>query len=153
MKSYCLGFFFDLEFKWVALIKKEKPDYQKGKLNGIGGRIEEGETPHQAMVREFEEETALKTEPPQWHHYGRLHGRGDWEVHLFWGTGNVAYVRSATSEEVGKYTVQGVLLGIVQDLAGPTMGNVKWLIQMALAVAKGEDGCTSFDVQEVAWRL
>lgn len=152
MKSYCLGFFFDPEFKEVALIRKLKPEYQKGKLNGIGGSIEELETPHHAMVREFYEETHHKTEPEQWHHYGRLHGREKWEVHLFWGVGKVRNVRSATSEEVGVYSVQGILLGLVQDLAGPTMGNVKWLVMMALAIAKGEDGCTSFDIEEQAWR-
>ena len=50
-----LGFLF--KDGYVALIQKNRPDWQKGKLNGIGGHIEEGETPDQAMEREFYEET------------------------------------------------------------------------------------------------
>lgn len=45
----------------VVLIRKNKPDWQAGKLNGVGGKIEEGEMPYDAMVREFEEETGLPT--------------------------------------------------------------------------------------------
>lgn len=41
----------------VVLIRKNRPDWQKGQLNGVGGRVEEGETPAEAMVREFSEET------------------------------------------------------------------------------------------------
>jgi 8-oxo-dGTP diphosphatase len=44
----------------VALITKNRPDYQKGKLNGIGGHIEKGETPAQAMEREFNEEAGIR---------------------------------------------------------------------------------------------
>jgi len=62
------------------LIKKTHPEWQAGKLNGIGGKIEnteilEGgdgnkyglpETPHQAMVREFYEETGIQTPEKRW---------------------------------------------------------------------------------------
>jgi 8-oxo-dGTP pyrophosphatase MutT (NUDIX family) len=56
MKEYVVGFALDSHFN-VILIRKNRPDWQAGKLNGVGGRIEEGETPMQAMIREFEEET------------------------------------------------------------------------------------------------
>jgi 8-oxo-dGTP diphosphatase len=42
--QYVLGFLFDPSQKDVVLIKKLKPEWQKGKLNGVGGKIEEGES-------------------------------------------------------------------------------------------------------------
>jgi 8-oxo-dGTP pyrophosphatase MutT (NUDIX family) len=44
----------------VLLINKDRPAWQKGRLNLPGGRIEEGETPVQAAIRELMEETGLK---------------------------------------------------------------------------------------------
>lgn len=45
--------------KEVVLILKNRPDWQAGRLNGVGGRVEAGESPKEAMVREFKEETGL----------------------------------------------------------------------------------------------
>ena len=40
MQKYSLGFVFDLPVEKVLLIEKQRPEWQKGKLNGIGGKIE-----------------------------------------------------------------------------------------------------------------
>lgn len=40
----------------VILMEKMRPEWQKGKLNGVGGKIENGEDPQEAMAREWEEE-------------------------------------------------------------------------------------------------
>lgn len=66
MKKYVLGFMFSLNKSQVLLIEKNHPDWQKGKLNGIGGTIEEGEQENYAMVREFKEETGLNTNIIDW---------------------------------------------------------------------------------------
>ena len=58
-QEYCLGFMFSSDKKHVLLIEKKRPVWQEGKLNGIGGHIEEGETPNEAMVRECKEETGI----------------------------------------------------------------------------------------------
>ena len=55
MKEYVVGFMFSEE------ILKNKPDWQAGRLNGVGGKVEPNEYPDQAMVREFEEETGVRT--------------------------------------------------------------------------------------------
>ena len=56
MDKMVVGFpFYDFDF--VYLIRKNKPEWQAGKLNGIGGHIEEGETALDAMIRECFEET------------------------------------------------------------------------------------------------
>ena len=50
----------------LLLIRKARPAWQKRFLNGVGGHIEEGETIHEAMVREFREETGIITEEVDW---------------------------------------------------------------------------------------
>jgi 8-oxo-dGTP diphosphatase len=47
------------------LIEKQRPEFQRGKMNGIGGHVEKGERPLAAMIREFEEETGVHFE--KWH--------------------------------------------------------------------------------------
>lgn len=71
-KEYVVGFAIDAEDEKVVLILKQKPDWQKGKYNGVGGKIEPGETPYQAMAREFLEETGFKTSPSVWSKFGTL---------------------------------------------------------------------------------
>ena len=85
MKRYCVGFAFKADIPgYVYLIKKKRPEWQKGKLNGVGGKIEENETPLEAMVREFEEETGIKTTEEQWRYFCYLTEQGeDWEVFFF----------------------------------------------------------------------
>jgi len=72
MRRYVLGFMFSPDLWQVLLIRKEKPSWQAGLLNGIGGKIEPGEMPLAAMVREFREETGLDTDPCDWHAFGRM---------------------------------------------------------------------------------
>jgi len=48
----------------VLLILKDRPDWQKGRLNLPGGKVEEGETPAQAAVRELKEETGYEPVVP-----------------------------------------------------------------------------------------
>lgn len=43
----------------VLLLRKAKPEWQAGLLNGVGGKLEEGETVFQCARREFTEETTV----------------------------------------------------------------------------------------------
>ncbi len=60
--DYVAGFYFSECGERVALIRKLKPEWQRGWLNGIGGKVEPGESPLSAMVREFEEEAGARIE-------------------------------------------------------------------------------------------
>lgn len=56
MIDYVAGFLIDKINNTVVLIKKTKPEWQRGRYNAIGGKVEFGETPVDAMQREFHEE-------------------------------------------------------------------------------------------------
>lgn len=64
--KYVLGAMFDLELTRLCLILKKTPTWQAGQYNLVGGKIEDGETGNQAMVREFLEETSVETSPEDW---------------------------------------------------------------------------------------
>jgi 8-oxo-dGTP pyrophosphatase MutT (NUDIX family) len=49
----------------VLLIHKDKPAWQKGRLNLVGGKVEENESPLQCAVRELKEEAGLDPIPSQ----------------------------------------------------------------------------------------
>lgn len=83
MKKYVAGFLFSPDFENVVLIEKNKPAWQKGKYNGIGGKIEEGETPGEAMRREFEEEAGLSID--DWLYLCKI-GTSEYEVIFFYAT-------------------------------------------------------------------
>ena len=44
-KHYVLGFIFNRQKDNVLLVEKKRPEWQKGKWNGIGGKIKENESP------------------------------------------------------------------------------------------------------------
>lgn len=50
---------FDEPLQNVLLIRKNRPQWQAGKMNGVGGKVEPGETPQGAAPRELFEETGL----------------------------------------------------------------------------------------------
>ena len=58
--KYVVGIVYNKEN--VLLISKKRPTWQAGMLNGIGGKIEPGENPLQAMIRECKEECNLDIE-------------------------------------------------------------------------------------------
>jgi 8-oxo-dGTP pyrophosphatase MutT (NUDIX family) len=61
-KQYVVVFARDIEsvLGKVLLVLKDRPDYLKGRLNLIGGKIEPGEDPVEAACRELKEETGLE---------------------------------------------------------------------------------------------
>lgn len=77
---YCLGFMFSNRTPVVLLLRKQHPEWQKDKLNGVGGkvRVDKGESDLAAMVREFKEETGIDTVESDWDHYANLLGPMVW---------------------------------------------------------------------------
>jgi 8-oxo-dGTP diphosphatase len=145
MKRYVLGFVFDFGWYNILLILKAKPEWQLGKLNGLGGKIEEGETPAQAMEREFREETAGYDIVPKFIPFGRLHG-GSWEVYLFHAKVMLEFPPDLNGIDVG----EGITTIVpVEDLNHwETLPNLRYLIPMAKNHARGMDAAKFFDIAE-----
>jgi 8-oxo-dGTP diphosphatase len=127
--TYVLGFAFNREKTKVLLIKKNRPTWQAGLFNGIGGKIEVFDVfPIKAMIREFIEETGLSTTTDQWNQYATL-GSPNFQVTCYWSIlDNINDYKSITDEEV--------LLVDIQDLFNVQfkncLDNLLWLIPMAL---------------------
>ncbi len=136
---YVAGFLFG-DQSWgrnVALIRKARPTWQAGRCNGIGGRVEDGETPAEAMAREFREETGW-TERIEWQEYATLSDARGWIVHFFRGLALVdchlaieASTREADEkvEKVQIWHVENIRSGIQRGQIIPNLG---WLIPLAL---------------------
>ena len=128
MIKYVLGFLFDEKENNLVLIRKLKPDFLKGMLNGVGGKIESHETPLEAIEREFREETGLNIAWEQWQHKLSLTKDNEYFLYIFKAnTPNLIGASTREKEEVGIYALSSVLhpanyLNIVP--------NLKWIIPM-----------------------
>lgn len=138
-ECFVLGFLFGPAYggaEEVLLIRKRRPRWMRGKLNGIGGKLEEGECPKEGMQREMREETGLEWKlqgpfvqgpivqgPFAILNFARLKRR----VYCF--TSNKKYMRSATTmtdEHVDRYGYPQCLQ--CKDLAD----HLRWLLPLAV---------------------
>lgn len=128
MTSYCLGFAFTDHDNFVVLIRKNKPAWQKGLLNGVGGKVEETDgSPRYAMVREFAEETGLVTHSDLWVPFTEMRYDGV-RVHCF------ATRLPRENESFSQMTDEQVGLYSIIDVRNhpKIIPNLRWLIPMAL---------------------
>ena len=128
MESYVCGFAFSKDKRNVILIKKNRPDWQKGLFNGLGGHIEIGETPIEAMVREFCEEAGYKTYCDSWVPLIKISDSSlfcEWEVYFFFTFQEIECCRTMTDEKLD-------IIKIKELRKYKTIPNLKWLIPMAL---------------------
>lgn len=134
MIEYAVGFIHnDLD---VALIRKDRPEWQAGLLNGIGGKLEPGETPHDAMVRECKEEAGRFVGP--WDHFLTLEGTtarvfcfavNDWhKEHIY----KLAQ-QPGESEPIEIWRMPWLNTGIE---GSETVPNLKWIIPLMMQRAK-----------------
>lgn len=136
LKRYVVGFMFDPTFTKVVLIRKMRPAWQAGNLNGVGGHVEEGEAPHDAMPREYQEETGVET--TGWCQF-LTYGGGDLSIpgsiyylYVYWNVGDVDAVKTITDETVEVVDVSSL---IARD---DIIVNLRWLVQMAKSFQHGE---------------
>ena len=125
MQYYNLGFVFTQDRSQVALIKKNRPGWQAGKLNGIGGKTNREERGCDGIVREFFEETGVQLNTWDFEEFGYLNSP-DWDVVLFRAfTDRVYDIRQTTDEEV-------LLIPIQNITKYKTVSNVPALITLEL---------------------
>lgn len=141
MKQYVVGFLFSSDRKRVLLIRKDHPRWQVGRLNGPGGKVENGETPAQAMEREFLEEIGAKVEhwipfcitSGELKYYDGEPQEGDYQITYFCRDG---YDLNMVAEKQ-QYTdaKEKVIIVKVEDLPRhDAISNLYWLIPMALVI-------------------
>lgn len=125
MKKYTVGFIFNPILSKVLLIRKERPEWQKGKLNGVGGKIEQRETSKHCIVREVAEECGLQTKDHEWTRIGKMRG-ADWfcDVYTHVHQGSLNDVSTTTDEEVQWFPVHKLPKNILT--------NLPWLIHLSL---------------------
>jgi 8-oxo-dGTP diphosphatase len=137
MTEYVAGFMFDGDR--VALVVKNRPDWQKGRMNGIGGHIEPGETPEQAMAREFVEETGYeRPEPLDWIRFVELSGPG-YKVYFFYEYGDHRLLHQPTDEAIVSVDTEAITVS-------NSIPNLTWLIPLAQSMIF--DRANLFKIQE-----
>lgn len=138
MIEYCLGFAFDEGLQEVTLIEKQRPIWQAGKLNGVGGKLELRENPYFAMEREFQEETGVLHK--DWKKFGYLYGR-DWGIYLFTTIlteAEIYALESVTDEKLFVISISNLL---------DTIPNLTWLVPMAKYCLQKEE---FFQINEIS---
>lgn len=145
--NYVLGFLFDTSRKRCVLLEKAKPEWQAGRYNGVGGKIEPGEGPSKAMSREFHEETGLLIPESEWEIYCLLNGcteegetRKIYVYRAFWQQDmdlkDLLNWTMTECPELIDYT----------DLPEKCLPNLRWLIPMALSM--NDEEATWFKIEE-----
>jgi 8-oxo-dGTP pyrophosphatase MutT (NUDIX family) len=128
LKRYSAGFLFAKTgaLTRVLLVRKRKPDWQRGHLNAVGGVFEPGEEAAVCMAREFYEEANYITSA--WDMFCSEYGPG-YEVHFF-----RAWKRRGEDWTPPSHNDSGEELEWCDphNLKSPAIGNVHWLLQMAL---------------------
>lgn len=128
-KLYVVGFLFDNSGNRVVLIRKNRPVWQKGRLNGLGGKIELFETAKDAMTREFKEEAGVQVE--NWKKLALIIGE-DYLVDVFMAFDSTALQTVATMTDEAVEIIQTIDLPHMKD----TISNLQWLIPLALNSSK-----------------
>jgi len=139
MKKYVCGFMFSRKADKVALINKLNPEWQKGKRNGIGGKVDMiphniygkiPESTRDAMVREFKEKTGVETLKSDWILFCIMKYKGD-EIYFYKAFTNLVNTVETKEKEVVE------IFNIIPTNYTPipnTIHNLNWLIPMALDI-------------------
>ena len=131
------GLMFDHDRKNLVLVRKKRPAWQAGKLNAIGGKVEPGEDPLEAMVREFREETGVDTSGDDWDFFALLedmaHG---YRVSFYRASGDLSAVETTTDETIEQWPVDSFHMG-------DPIRNLLWIIPAAL-----DDDICRIDIHE-----
>jgi len=132
VKRYVVGFMFDEHGGHIALVRKNRPDWQRGMLNGIGGKVEYGEIPINAMKREFLEETGVDCD--EWESVGVC----NWNrPPPSFGSYEQLYIFKAFTEEIWKIqTVTDEHVFVLQqpldDHSYDMVPSLSWMIPMCM---------------------
>lgn len=129
MTEFVVGLVFTKDADNLLLIKKKRPAWQLNALNGIGGHIEEGESPLEAMTRECREEACLNI--IAWENFCQLHGeecrdgKGLWRCYYYRVfTDALWHAKTNTDERL--------IITTPHSLPSNCVSNLYWQVPLAL---------------------
>ena len=131
MKRYSLGFVFNGSLDKVLLMHKLKPEWQAGKLNGLGGKVEEGETALSCISREIQEESGLVIPCDQWKFIGELNGED-------WTTGVYGAIYHGPTEDAKSIEKEPINWFNPSTLPENIIPNLSWLVPLTIEKLKNE---------------
>lgn len=119
---YVLALLFTPDRERVTLMRKTRPAWQAGRVNALGGKLLPGETPAAGARREVREEAGVDV--------------AQWEEFLVWHDPvyRMHALRAFDQSALSAHTAedQEVFLASVADLPANLIGNLRWLIPLAL---------------------
>lgn len=121
----------------ILLINRRKPPY-RGLWNGLGGKVEPGETPLAGMQRELHEECGLALAPAAFTACGLVHwyvdGRLQGDLYLYTATTALTYPQP-------RQTREGIVAAMPKDwlLAPDNLGLVPDLVPLLPHMLAGEN--------------
>lgn len=124
---YVLCFIFNEAREYVVLLEKKRPDWQAGKLNGVGGKLEGSESFLDAVIREVQEETGIKTIASDWVGVAQLKSsRFIVGCYVCYNDSHYANVRTCTDEKVIRVLARDL------PVADACISNLQWLVPLCL---------------------
>jgi len=136
MELLTVGFVFDASLEHVLLLHKKKPDWQVGRLNGLGGKVEDGETAVACVARECREETCLNIPTERWTKCATVHqtdATGNEKVVDFFATtheGDLSDAKRGDYEDVEWFNC-------LAPLPNNTLQNLHFLVPLARETLRG----------------
>ena len=138
-EKYTVAFIFNTTMSKVLLVHKQKPEWQLGKVNGIGGKYEEGETGEQCIQRETREESNLDIPEAAWLRVGTMRlTSGNVGVYAARYEGNLSDAVKNHHEEVEWFGID--------SLPENAISNLHWLVPLTLKKLEGTDSFVRFTV-------
>jgi 8-oxo-dGTP diphosphatase len=120
--AFVLALLYSADRRQVVLMRRTKPAWQAGRVNGLGGRLMPGESAAAAARREVREECGVDV--------------AAWREVLVWEDAEyVMHVLSAVSAEARAARTQEdqeVFLADVDALPPNVIDNLRWLVPLAL---------------------
>jgi len=120
-----VGFVFDEDGTHSLFVRKNRPPWMAGQLNGVGGKAEGDESPSETMSREFEEETGVLINSSAWRPVVTIGSDHGTVVHVFAVAHPMAHgvARSVTDEEI--------LVRLVDPVPVDALPSLRWLVPLA----------------------
>jgi 8-oxo-dGTP diphosphatase len=122
--EYVAGFLFSKDRSKLAMVIKNRPKWQEGLFNAIGGKIELGELPINAMTREFFEETGVMITENEWIKHTEIRGN----------FGVVHFYKCFDDKVFNVKTMEDEVIQLIDPYHIPnnTIANIRWLVPLAL---------------------